>query len=333
MSRSSSTAEGLSRILVIKHGALGDFILATGPFAAIRRHHAAAHLTLLTTAPYEDAARRLGRFDEVWVDRKPGLHQLQKGFLLRRRLRGGRFMRVYDLQTSQRSNFYFRLLGRPRPEWSGVAPGCSHPHANPARDRMHTVERQAEQLAMAGIAAVPPPDISWMDSDLAGFDLADDFALLVPGSAPHRPAKRWPPTRFGALASFLAGRGIQPVVIGTAADGRQLAVIRATCPETLDLIGRTDLGALAALARRARLVIGNDTGPMHIAAIAGRLAVVLFSYASDPVLSAPRGPQVSILRRPSLERLTVDEVKAALAPYLDAAPSTIVERGEARLDS
>ncbi len=157
MSHSSSAAEGPARILVIKHGALGDFILATGPFAAIRRHHRRARLTLLTTARYEDLAWRLGHFDAVWVDRKPRLHQLREGFLLRRRLHSGRFMRVYDLQTSQRSSFYFRLVGRPRPEWSGIAPGCSHPHANPARDRMHVIEIQAEQLAMASIAAVPPP--------------------------------------------------------------------------------------------------------------------------------------------------------------------------------
>ncbi len=122
-------------------------------------------------------------------------------------------------------------------------------------------------------------------------------------------------------------------MIGTAADGPELAAIRAACPETLDLIGKTDLGAIAALARRARLAIGNDTGPMHIAAVAACPAVVLFSHDSDPALSAPRGPRVSILRRPSLEQLTVDEVKAALASHLDAAPLTIAERGGARLDS
>ena len=64
------------------------------------------------------------------------------------------FTRVYDLQTSDRSSFYRNLMGFPfsrPPEWSGIAAGSSHPHANPARDFQHTVERQREQLLVAGI--------------------------------------------------------------------------------------------------------------------------------------------------------------------------------------
>ncbi|HBA43779.1 MAG TPA: ADP-heptose--LPS heptosyltransferase, partial [Alphaproteobacteria bacterium] len=55
-----------ARILVIKLGALGDFVLATGPFAAIRQHHADAEITLLTTPPFAAMARQTGFFDHVW---------------------------------------------------------------------------------------------------------------------------------------------------------------------------------------------------------------------------------------------------------------------------
>ncbi len=51
----------VERILVIKHGALGDFLLATGAFQAIRRHHANAEITLLTTRPYAEFGREIGR--------------------------------------------------------------------------------------------------------------------------------------------------------------------------------------------------------------------------------------------------------------------------------
>ena len=56
------------RILVIKHGALGDFILSTGPFMAIRSHHVNARVTLLTTPPYESLGLSCGWFDDVWVE-------------------------------------------------------------------------------------------------------------------------------------------------------------------------------------------------------------------------------------------------------------------------
>ena len=61
------------KILVIKLSAFGDFILALGPMAAIRRHHADAQITLLTTAPFVSLARESGYFDDICVDLRPGL--------------------------------------------------------------------------------------------------------------------------------------------------------------------------------------------------------------------------------------------------------------------
>jgi len=135
------------RILVIKLGALGDFVQALGPMAAIRRHHAGAQIVLLTMAAFAAFARRSAYFDEVWLDDRPQPLAVARWWALRRRLVAGHFDRVYDLQTSGRTGWYFRLMGPgPRPEWSGIVRGCSHPHRNPARVRMHTLDRQADQL-------------------------------------------------------------------------------------------------------------------------------------------------------------------------------------------
>jgi ADP-heptose:LPS heptosyltransferase len=78
------------------------------------------------------------------------------------------------------------------------------------------------------------------------------------------------------------------------------------------LTGKTSLLELASLARRAAVAIGNDTGPMHLIAAAGCPAIVLFSRASEPALCAPRACRVTVLRRPALEDLAVEEVLAAL---------------------
>lgn len=306
---------GARGILVIKLGALGDFIQALGPFAAIRRHHASDRIVLLTTAPFADLARQSTLFDEIWLDDRPGALNPSGWLVLRRRLREGRFARVYDLQTSDRSSFYFRLFWPgPYPEWSGIARGCSHPHANSNRDAMHTLERQAEQLRMAGIAEAraQAPDVSFVAADVARFDLKAPYALLVPGGASHRPAKRWPVERFAALATELAGRGMTPVVLGVAAEGALGARIRELCPAVRDLTGRTALTDIAVLARGARCAVGNDTGPMHLIAAAGCPAAVLFSGASDPALCAPRGAGVAILRREPLGALDAGEARAAL---------------------
>ncbi len=94
-----------SPILVIKLGALGDFVQSLGPFAAIRRHHAGDPITLLTIRPFAQFASASGYFDQVWEDPHPAVFEIGKWLDLRRRLRSGGFARIYDLQTSDRSSF------------------------------------------------------------------------------------------------------------------------------------------------------------------------------------------------------------------------------------
>ena len=300
------------RILVIKLGALGDFVQAMGPMQAIRRAHSEHHVALLTTTPFVALAAASPWFDSVMEDARPGPTDLGGWWRLRRVLRAGRFERVYDLQTSDRTGWIFRLMWPRRPEWSGIARGASHPHDNPARDRMHTIDRQAEQLRLAGIEAVPPPDLSWVEADLARFAIGPRYAFLVPGASAHRPAKRWPVERFAALARDLAARGVRPVVVGQAEERELAAQMAVKCPETRDLTGKTSLLELFALARGAVCAVGNDSGPMHMAAAAGVPTVVLFSAESDPALCAPRGAKVTVLRRPELSGVSAGEVAAAL---------------------
>jgi ADP-heptose:LPS heptosyltransferase len=303
-------------ILVIKLSALGDFVLAMAAFRAIRAHHADARITLLTTAPYVGLARASAYFDEVWVDSRPKAWHVAEWLKLRRRLRGGGFARVYDLQANQRTDLYFRLFGRPRPEWSGLARGCSHPDTSPSRTRVHTVERHDAQLALAGVPAAPGIDLSWSRADIERFGLPGRFALLVPGGSAHRPEKRWPAAHYTALCSRFSQDGIRPVLIGGAAERDVLAGIARHCPAVLDLCGETSFEEIIALARAASAAVGNDTGPMHLIGAAGCPSVVLFSDASNPVVTAPHGPSVTIFREPSLADLAPERVIAGLHPLL-----------------
>jgi ADP-heptose:LPS heptosyltransferase len=305
------------RILVLKLGALGNIILSLGPFAAIRRHHADAHITLLTLKPYADWLAASPWFDDVWVDARPEWWDVPGVLGLRRRLAGGGFDRVYDLQTSSRSSRYFHLFPRGRrPEWSGIAAGASHPDADPARDRMHDIDRQFGQLRAAGVIERAPADLRWTAGDIGRFVIPEPFALLVPGCSPHRPGKRWPAAHYGALAALLDAQGIAPVIVGSAAERGLADAIRAVAPAARDLTGRTALGDVASLARAAQVAVGNDTGPMHLIATAGCRSVVLFSRDSDPTLCAPRGRDVTVLRRADLAALAPGEVAPLLTPQI-----------------
>jgi ADP-heptose:LPS heptosyltransferase len=151
--------------------------------------------------------------------------------------------------------------------------------------------------------------------------------MLIPGSSPRHLAKRWPTRHFGELARRLKSAGYLPVLVGLGGEADLGRGIRDVCPDALDLIGRTEIADLAALARAAALTIGNDTGATHVAAAGGNPVVVLFSRASDPSLCAPRGKEVRILMEPNLADLAVETVFATCMTATNATAMAIAPPG------
>jgi ADP-heptose:LPS heptosyltransferase len=316
----------VQKILVIKLSALGDFVLALAAMKKIRQAHPKAHITLLTTPPFEALAKASPYFNAVFTDGRP--EGFAQWMTLRRRLRSAKFNRVYDLQTSNHTNRIFQMLRPNPPAWSGIAFGCSLPHKNPLRNQMHTLERQADQLMYTGIwpdaptapGTAPGPDLSWVlgaegQRPPTPGVTAKPYVMFVPGGSAHRPEKRWPVEKYGELARILYARGLDIVVIGGPQETQLAQAIQRQAPRTRDLTGRTDFASIAILGAKAALAIGNDTGPLHLAAAAGAPTVVLFSSASDPALSAPRG-KVAVLQASQLSELPVAKVAQAAASVL-----------------
>ncbi len=301
-------------ILVIKLGALGDFIQALGPMAAIRKHHKNAKITLLTTKPFEKFAIDCGYFDHIHIDTRPKLLQFGEWLKLQKFFQSQNFTRVYDLQNNDRTGFYFKLFGRQKPEWVGIAKGASHRNTSPDRNAGHAFDGHVQTLGLAGITGIEPDPLAWMETDIKSFPLQKPFVLLVPGCAPERPEKRWPADKYGRLALMLAKSGYQPVLIGTKSDQDATQEIAASCPQSLDLTAQTSLAQIATLARNAAGAIGNDTGPMHLIGATGCPSLVLFSEHSNPVKHAPRGHHVEVLQEKNLEDLKSQNVLNAFKP-------------------
>src|ERR1700750_277234 len=152
----------LRRILVIKLGALGDFVQALGAMRVVRATHPSARITLLTTEPFEAFAKACPYFDIVESDGPPrdirGRTDVIGG------LRAANYDMVYDFQSNDRTAQYFMGLSGKKPLWSGAANGASHQHRNPNRAAMHNFDRLAEQLRHAGLSPKPPGDPSgWIE--------------------------------------------------------------------------------------------------------------------------------------------------------------------------
>ena len=308
------------RILVICAAGLERFVPALGAMGAIRAHHEGSEIILLAARAASAFAATAPYFDDVWIDETDGRLSIQPLLALRRRLRAQTFDRVYDLDGTPASRRIFWLLygrrglSKPTLPWSGDIAGTALAYTDPRRAAMHTVDRWAAQLKVAGIGAVLRPDLSWVARQVTSFAvpfrMADPFVLLAPSPGP---GESWPASRWGELAADLhAGRQV-PVVIGANVPGEIVRTIGEFCPNAIDLSGRATVNEMVFLAWAANAAVGADNGVMHLTAAAGCRTLVLYDGASDPALVGQRGNRVSILRRPRLAEIPVGEVLIALA--------------------
>lgn len=280
------------RILVIRLGALGDLVLCFQAFHEIRRAHPDAEIALLTMPAFAGFARSMPWFDKILIDERASGRQFGQWVRLIKQVRDFKPSRVYDLQGKLRQSILYGFLGGPfGPEWSGAAPLCSHPRLWPPQAGMHYTDFVAAQLRLAHVPSQAPPDLAWLDAPLDNFSLPERYALLIPGCAPGREYKRWPAKKYAELARRLREENIECIAIGTKADAHAIIAMRAEAPHVIDLTGQTSLPQLAALARRSVAVIGNDTGPTHLAAAVGSNVIALMSDKVNPVWSSPRGPK------------------------------------------
>ncbi len=328
----------MTRILVIKFAALGDFAQAFAPMEVIRKAHPTAEITLLTTPPYVRLAAASSLFDRIETDGRP--RGPVEALRLIRRLRRARYARVYDLQTSASSTrLWWALLPHP-PEWSGIARFGSHPQRRADRDLMHNFDRMADQLAVAGIApffadgAAPAANLGFavaaslasaraagFSSVGARFGLKAPFALIVPGASASRPEKLWPIDRYAGLARIIEARGLGVGVLGGPEQAPLAARIRVEAPAARDLTsaqcGQADFAGLGA---EAVFVVGGDTGPVHMATYAGAGGVMLLSTrVSNPGHVGPRSP-MRALAAPDLADVPLADVVAAIEDLLPPPP-------------
>lgn len=296
------------RILVIKHGALGDVIQCEGALRDIRAHHQDDDITALTEPAYAKIMERCPWVDHVIRDPRAPRWRLDKMWYLGKLLRAENFDMVYDLQNSSRTADYFRWFLKDT-NWSGTAPGCSHPHNAPNPKTIHSLQRLESQLHDAGVPCqhTTRPDVSWMAADMSTFleeeNVEPGFILLVPGSSTAHPQKRWP--RYDDLAARLIEAGHTVVTV----PGPDELDLCATIPGTM-LTGSSFLGwfELAGIIAKASFIIGNDTGPTHLAAHMNRPGMAIFGPHTSVEKTGIRRENFDAIEVPDLATLSVDRV-------------------------
>ncbi len=306
-----------TKILIIKHGALGDIIQGIDAFASVRAGHPDAHISLLTTAPFASLAKAMPFFDDVLIDARAKPWDILALWRIRKIMRGD-WARIYDFQSSRRTKRYFKSLVRPDVEVVGVHQGASHPIGD--MTGINNRDRMVKTAEIGGCLSIDAPT-DWLDQGRPDGAPTDTYAVLIPGCSPAKPAKKWAGAGYAACADALVEHGIIPVLAGTTIDrsaGDDVLAHAKHHAQITDLIGRTSLMGLAGLLRDAALVVGNDTGPVFLGARLGRPSLMVMSGHTDPSMSAPYGPKASWIREDDLRNLKAEDVIKAAFKLLAA---------------
>ncbi len=354
MKRPPAQAENIVKILLVRLGSLGDIVHGLPVAAAIRGRFPDARIDWLVDARYSAVLELVPVVDRriviapaggLRVDR-PG-HPGDRHFPGRlgalsaiRFMRGQQYDAAVDLQGLIKSAVLARSSGAARV----IGFDAEHLRERHARhfyteaivpDSGHVIRKNLSVLPALGVGVpgsvefpIEPTLSPALDSVRAALSAmgARGFALLNPGAA--WPNKRWPPTRFGAIAARLfSDRGLASVVSWGPNEEALAREVVAAAGGAAVAAPPTGVGDLLAIAREATLAISGDTGPLHLAGAVGTPIVAVFG-PTDPGRNGPWAQDDVCLsrfrecvchyerrcrrERPCIEDITVEDVLGAI---------------------
>jgi ADP-heptose:LPS heptosyltransferase len=312
----AADVDGVRKILLIRIDRIGDMVLSTPFFANLKNQLPDAEIVLLARPFARDLLYGNKSIDRI-------LPWPQEGDW-RRRLRSERFDLAIDLHYDHelRTAALCWASGAARRAGFNIAGRGAFFNIRAAADeRKHFIQETFDLLQALGLrpeAMAPrlftdPAAERAAEACLAGQGLKPGAPLAVVHPGGFYPAQRWPAASFAAVADAVRDRyGLMPCVMGGAGE-------RGLCEQTFRALkgpgamfaGR-ELKESAALIKRARIFIGNNSGPLHMACALG-VAAVSTMGPTDPVRWWPVGEKNEVVRKAALNDIEPEELAAAAA--------------------
>jgi ADP-heptose:LPS heptosyltransferase len=291
-------------VLIFHSGALGDFVLSWPLALALGRIYAQSRITYVTAGQKGALAERALRIDSSDVE--AGWHQLYSTDCI---------PPANVLRLLEGSHTIFSFVAAKDSIWAGnvnrLAPGAKlffiDPNPPPGFAQ-HASQLLFDQLRSDPVVSTAVSQMlkSIHDRGLGISGPANGPIVLHPGAGAEQ--KCWPKDRFIALVNHLREAGKDVVVLlGDVEQERWSKTERDAFTSAATVIMPRSLVDLFVELSRASSVIGNDSGPIHLAGIMGVPTIALFG-PTDPAIWQPLGPEVRVIREDTMEKIVVDRV-------------------------
>jgi len=251
------------KILVIKHGSLGDITFALSAMNSIKLYFNFSKITLMTESKYINFLSKSKYFDNFLIDNRKNLIYT---LILILKILFRKYDLIIDLQNSKRSNFYnffFKLLGNSK--INGSRKNTHYRYIIPPLGTESPDEGLFKQLTLINI---PRKKINfhWLEIDLNSNNFKN-IILLIPGVSQSGLKKQWNPDLFAKLAKYFEDKGYKICVVGTKVDYKSIKPILEICKNVINKIDLSPPEVIYSIAKKSQLIISNDTGPGHIASL------------------------------------------------------------------
>lgn len=295
----------MKKILVINTMCIGDIVLTTPVFHVLKKNLPAAHIVMLTDMRYQAVLENNPNIDEFISLDKKGVHKSCKGVLqVLSEIRKRKFDLVVNLSCNERSIFFTLFSGAKKKlgyahKGQGFFLDGSVPFAAIPAGKRHFADSNVDIIRSLDLSDYSHngPEIF---PDAEDYKFAQEFwqkagvnnETLVIGfnMGANWPSKRWTENGFFEVAEKIKAKYQAEIVFFGSRDDLPLVerVTEKLTFQPLIAAGKTTLRQLSALMRRCKVILTNDTGPMHIAVASGVRAVAI--YGPSPVGSfAPYG--------------------------------------------
>jgi len=308
------TPATFKNILIVRTDRIGDVVLTTPAIKALSQSYPGARISVLVAPATFDLVNGNPYLDNILVDDRQGRHKGVLGFLrLVQELRSKKYDLAIIYHTKRRYNLACGLAGIPcRLGYKNEKWGFLLTH--PLKDVRPSGQKHEAAYCMDVLKAIGIADgnldlfvplqkdaetwvVHWMrENNLR----SNEFIVIHPGASD--PAKCWPAANFALLMGRLSERYALKIVLIGAGPTMPLAdeILHQArpAPEFLNLTGKTSVAQMVSLLRRSRLLISNDSGPVHVAAGVGGSVISLFlrdQPGINPERWKPLGPRSYIL--------------------------------------